>query len=226
MDVARDRALETKPPFAVVADYQTAGRGRAAGRLWNAAPGASLLFTYVFPVSGYDAVPQALSLRAGVALARTVVELDPAAEPLLRVKWPNDVLVEGKKIAGILAECDGSAVYLGMGVNVSQGGGELPPTATSLGMVCGAAPDRFCLLNTIIAYLKEDIDEGIVAWLSILNEKLYRKGERARFENGAAGSGDFVSGILTGIRADGALLITENGAEEPKAFVNGELSWV
>src|SRR5207237_2790007 len=100
-DVARDLPVGT----AVVADFQTAGRGRLR-RVWEAPPGTALLASFVMP-----ARPLA-SLAAGVAAAH-------ACGPSARLKWPNDVLLHGAKLAGILAERLADRVVLGIGVNLT-----------------------------------------------------------------------------------------------------------
>lgn len=113
----------------LVAEAQTSGRGRM-GRRWISPPRRSLTFSVLLR----PAVPAGLlgwaPLLAGVAVASA---LERTAGVDARLKWPNDVLVDGAKIAGILAERWGNAVVIGTGINVLQQRGELPvPTATSL----------------------------------------------------------------------------------------------
>jgi len=113
----------------LVAEAQTSGRGRM-GRRWVSPPRRSLTFSVLLR----PAVPAGLlgwvPLLAGVAVAAA---LERAAGVDVRLKWPNDVLVDGAKIAGILAERWSNAVVIGTGINVLQHRGELPvPTATSL----------------------------------------------------------------------------------------------
>src|SRR5215475_1698393 len=119
----------------LVAEAQTAGRGRM-GRRWISAPGRTLTFSVLLR----PAVPAGLlgwvPLLAGVAVASA---LQQTAGVDARLKWPNDVLADGAKLAGILAERWGSAIVVGTGINVLQQRGELPvPTATSLLMAGGA----------------------------------------------------------------------------------------
>jgi BirA family transcriptional regulator, biotin operon repressor / biotin---[acetyl-CoA-carboxylase] ligase len=113
----------------LVAEAQTSGRGRM-GRRWISPPRRALTFSVLLR----PAVPAGLlgwvPLLAGVAVASA---LQQTAGVDARLKWPNDVLVDGAKIAGILAERWGNAVVIGTGINVLQQRGELPvPTATSL----------------------------------------------------------------------------------------------
>jgi BirA family biotin operon repressor/biotin-[acetyl-CoA-carboxylase] ligase len=121
----------------LVAEAQTSGRGRM-GRRWISPPRRSLTFSVLLR----PAVPAGrlgwLPLLAGVAVASA---LQQTAGVDARLKWPNDVLVDGAKIAGILAERWTNAVVIGTGINVLQHRGELPvPTATSLLVAQGAGP--------------------------------------------------------------------------------------
>jgi len=121
----------------LVAEAQTSGRGRM-GRRWISPPRRALTFSVLLR----PAVPGGLlgwaPLLAGVAVASA---LERTAGVDARLKWPNDVLVDGAKIAGILAERWGNAVVIGTGINVLQQRGELPvPTATSLLVAQGAGP--------------------------------------------------------------------------------------
>ena len=122
----------------MIAGHQTDGRGRHADRQWYSPPETSLSFTVLLrDVEDYPAaVPTTLSLRAGLALALTIDEelLVPTS-----IKWPNDVLLKGKKVAGILAERRGKEAYLGVGVNcnIRKLPRQLRATATSLRRATG-----------------------------------------------------------------------------------------
>jgi len=127
----RAAGVEALPGFSVVVtDSQTAGRGRL-GRVWTtprrSALAASVLVRPASPVESWGWLP----LLAGVAMTRAITGAGARAE----LKWPNDVLIGGRKVCGILAELlpDASGVIIGSGVNLSQSEDELPvPTATSL----------------------------------------------------------------------------------------------
>jgi BirA family transcriptional regulator, biotin operon repressor / biotin---[acetyl-CoA-carboxylase] ligase len=107
----------------LVAEEQTAGRGRQ-GRSWVSPPGSALTFSVLLRP---DRIPPErlgwLPLLAGTATATAVRALTGLDA---RLKWPNDVLIGGRKLAGILAEATGSAVVMGIGLNVSSSPGELP----------------------------------------------------------------------------------------------------
>ena len=135
----------------LVAEEQTAGRGRL-GRSWSAPPGAGLIFSVLLRPAGVPAGRLGwLPLLTGVAVAAAVREttLVPAS-----LKWPNDVLVGERKLAGILAEAHGDAVVVGVGLNVTLSRAELPvPAATSLLLEDAASTDRTALLAAILAGL-------------------------------------------------------------------------
>ena len=127
------------------ADFQTAGRGRLDHE-WHAAAGENLMFSAVLGVAGREPAEVAtLPLVAGLAVAKAVSPLLPEdARASLGIKWPNDVLLGGRKLAGILCERNGDHVIAGIGINVNQM--EFPPEiaerATSLSMACGGALSR------------------------------------------------------------------------------------
>ena len=144
----------------VTADEQTAGRGRG-GRSWAAPAGSSLLMSVV--VRGPD---ELLSLRAGVALADVLSGhgLDPVA-----IKWPNDVWVDRRKVAGILVEGrpqEGWAV-LGMGINVAASPPDLGDRATSIAEAGGTltVPSLYApLIEALDRRLAEAPPEALSAW--------------------------------------------------------------
>jgi BirA family transcriptional regulator, biotin operon repressor / biotin---[acetyl-CoA-carboxylase] ligase len=144
-----------------VADAQTEGRGRL-GRRWLAPPGTSLLVSILLRPEVDPARLPELSLVAGRACAEAVAEVT-GLEP--EVKFPNDVLLGGRKVAGILAEASEGRVVLGVGVNVTQQPGELPPDArtpaTSLAIETGGAIDRGELLVALLERLERHYDEWL-----------------------------------------------------------------
>jgi len=132
------------------ADYQTAGRGRLDHK-WLSPPGTNLMMSVVLSVEGLP--PEqvvTLPLVAGLAVCRAV---SPAVRPSL--KWPNDVLVEGRKLAGILCERVDDRVIVGIGVNVAQRQfpAEIADRATSLALCCGT--NASCCREVRDAILRE-----------------------------------------------------------------------
>jgi BirA family biotin operon repressor/biotin-[acetyl-CoA-carboxylase] ligase len=154
------RLLDGAPEGAVAAtDEQTEGRGRL-GRSWHAPPGSSLLFSIVLePAVPPDRLPE-LSLVAGAAVAEA---LSAETGLVTTVKHPNDVLIGGRKAAGILAESAEGRVVLGIGVNVTQSRDELPiEGATSLALE-GAEVDRAALLAAVLERLEAHYDRWVTA---------------------------------------------------------------
>ena len=135
----------------LVAETQTAGRGRL-GRSWSSPPRAALAFSVLLrPVAVAPAARAWLPLLTGIAVAAA---LRAEAGVTATLKWPNDVLVDGRKIAGILAEAHGDAIVAGVGLNVTLTRAELPvPTATSLLLENAACLDRERLLAAILTEL-------------------------------------------------------------------------
>jgi BirA family biotin operon repressor/biotin-[acetyl-CoA-carboxylase] ligase len=154
------------PEGAVVAtDEQTAGRGRL-GRTWHAPARTSVLFSIVLRPNVRAAELPDLSVVAGRAVARA---LERVAHVMPSVKLPNDVLVNGKKVAGILAEASDGRVMLGIGINVNQSPDELPPDvpATSLRIETGDQVDRRTVLVTVL----DELELQYERWLSETAER-------------------------------------------------------
>ncbi|MCA2219316.1 biotin--[acetyl-CoA-carboxylase] ligase [Jidongwangia harbinensis] len=158
---AADAARAGEPEgLIVVAEQQVAGRGRR-DRQWVSPPRAGITVSVLLRPGvadverGWGAVPSRhfgwLSLLAGVALLEAVQRV---AEVDAALKWPNDLLVQDAKCAGILAEAAGDAVVLGIGLNVTTRPGELPPTtglpATSLQLAGARSTDRDPLLRALL----------------------------------------------------------------------------
>ncbi|WP_375480916.1 biotin--[acetyl-CoA-carboxylase] ligase [uncultured Jatrophihabitans sp.] len=155
-DLVADAEIADRTVLA--AEEQTAGRGRL-DRSWLAPPRSALLFSVALrpsvPVRHWGWLP----LLGGVA---TVEAVRSVAGVDAMLKWPNDVLVDGRKVAGILAQSSGEMAVLGIGLNVSLTEAELPvPTATSL-QLAGATGtlDRSAVLGGVLARL----DAWLVRW--------------------------------------------------------------
>jgi BirA family biotin operon repressor/biotin-[acetyl-CoA-carboxylase] ligase len=254
MDGARRLAAEGEGHGTVVAaGFQEAGRGRTAGRHWQADGGKNLFFTIILRYPDYAFIPKALTLRTGLALSLAIEDFAPPLAGMPRVKWPNDIMLPGpaaagtgaaRKAAGILTEGDGETLYVGIGVNVAQT--EFPEAlrskAVSLALALGDAapgavlsPDApFRLLEKILSRLYREISpgddprggqprDGRARWQDRLEERLYMKDKPVSFMAGGADSPRPVEGLLRGIGPDGELLIVPRGESLPRAFVTGEL---
>lgn len=140
-------------------DLQTRGRGRL-GRTWETPPARALLFSVLLHPRPPMAIWPELSLVAGDAVAAALrAETGVTAE----LSHPNDVLIAGRKVAGILAEASVGQVVLGIGVNVNQTDGELPPETakppTSIRIETGREWPRAPLLAAILLELERRYDE-------------------------------------------------------------------
>jgi BirA family biotin operon repressor/biotin-[acetyl-CoA-carboxylase] ligase len=151
---AGERGIDER--LAIFAERQTAGRGQR-GRTWTAPAGRGLLGSTLWRPDGTPARVATLAQAAGVATVEALAAVGVAA----RLKWPNDVLVDGAKVAGILLESaiEGERpryVVVGIGVNVNQAAEELPPTpypASSLRLALGRPLDRAALAAALLTGL-------------------------------------------------------------------------
>lgn len=146
-------ALGGRPGDVFTADFQTAGRGRLDHK-WLSAPGENLIMSVVLDDAG--AAPDqvaTLPLLAGLAAVEGLSSLLPPP-PALSLKWPNDVLAGGRKLAGILCERHGDKVVVGIGVNVRQRdfAPEIADRATSL-VLLGSAADPVAARDAVLAAL-------------------------------------------------------------------------
>jgi BirA family transcriptional regulator, biotin operon repressor / biotin---[acetyl-CoA-carboxylase] ligase len=210
-DGAADRTV-------VVAQAQTAGRGRR-GRLWIDEPGASLLTSIILRPRLTPARLPTLSLAAGVAVAEALERVTGLTP---RLKWPNDVLVDGRKLAGILLEsriAPSPFVVLGIGVNLAQRvfPPDLAERATSVRLAAGRRVDADTLLTALL--------ESLDAWRTRLeNEGWAPIRERwcALTETlGRRVSIDDVQGIAVDVEEDGALIVVEGDVR--RRVVAGEV---
>jgi len=213
--------------YVVVADEQTAGRGRLL-RAWQSPPRAGIAVSFLLrpgqpvPVRGWSPVPVSgyamLPILTGVALVEAVRRLGEVDAAL---KWPNDLMIDGRKCAGILAETvpehadGGPAVVVGLGLNVSLHEDELPrPDATSLALAGSSCVDRDPLLRAILRGVHEwyarwrDAGGDPVASELIDTYRLHCAtiGASVRV---ALPDGEELTGTATGVDDDGALVVGE-----------------
>jgi BirA family biotin operon repressor/biotin-[acetyl-CoA-carboxylase] ligase len=208
----------------VMAGHQIAGRGRFAERKWVSAPGESLVFSLLFQVKDLSPATEAIPLRIGLALALAFEkELGLAPE----IKWPNDVLLKNRKVAGILVESREEHIFVGIGVNCGRKSypKDLKKTAISLHEAGGrkCAPDD--ILLPILKELKTCLLGEGFAWKEEVEKRLYARGQTVAFLPGVSDGSEVFSALLAGIQDDGQLLLRPEGAAEARAFANGELRW-
>jgi BirA family transcriptional regulator, biotin operon repressor / biotin---[acetyl-CoA-carboxylase] ligase len=196
----------------VVAESQSAGRGRL-GRRWTSPAGKGLLFSVVLrpPVSMADA--HLLTIAAAVAASEAIESLVPVR---VRIKWPNDLLIDDRKAGGILLEVAGEQdaidwVVVGIGLNVNTEYSELPValrrTAVSLKIAAGRPVDRSELLARLLLELEQAyvdaVRNGFARSLARFRERdyLYRRSVNVQTRRGP------VAGEAAGIDEKGALLL-------------------
>jgi BirA family biotin operon repressor/biotin-[acetyl-CoA-carboxylase] ligase len=196
----------------VLAERQTAGRGRF-GRAWASPPGLGLWFSTILrppiPVAGAPVLTQV----AAVAVAEGIEEV---AGPLPGgIKWPNDLLLAGRKVAGILTEllarAEGAAIILGVGVNVNQGPGDFPAAlggkAGSVAMAAGRTVPRADLLRALLQRLdgryREFLTTGPGPALVEARRRSLTLGQAVRAREGV----EEVTGRAIRLEADGALAV-------------------
>lgn len=224
MDVAAGLVSAGAPHGVVVgADLQTSGRGRR-GRVWESPPGGGLYFSFIArpPLQANDALPL-ITLAAGVGVRAGVLAALGWAPQL---KWPNDVMVGARKLAGILAEGLGvgtpdQAVVIGVGLNLlpSAYPPEVAARATSLEAELGRAVDRGQVLAAVLAGLWDSLatlerspGDILQAWRAASPSA---SGTRVEWDGRA--------GTTAGVDDSGALLVrTTSGIER---IIAGELTW-
>ena len=191
----------------VLADEQTAGRGRH-GRTWSAPPGTSLLLSLLVRPVVPPASVSLLPLLAGLVLAETVARHLPETDVAL--KWPNDLLVDSRKAAGILAEGSAGAAVVGVGVNVDWRDIKRPPEigdAVSLAEAAGADVDRWRLLAGFIGVFSrryEQWQELPAAFLDGYRQRCATIGQSVRV---STLDGEGVDGEAVDVDRTGALVV-------------------
>lgn len=223
-EALRRAAAGERGPLWILADVQTAGRGRA-GRSWVSEPGnlhASLLVTLSAPA------PKAyqLSLVTGVAVYDAIRNAMQPAPAALRLKWPNDILIGAEKAGGILIESTSSAAGLcavvGIGIDIARTPPSLDRPATHLA-AHGACPAPDELLAHIAAAAEDwlatwDEGRGFDAIRNAWLKRAHPIGERMSIDTGA----ERIAGAFHGLDDDGALVLdTEAGA---RRFTFGDVS--
>lgn len=217
MDVVHEEASRGAPAgLVVVADVQTAGRGRS-GSPWHSAAGAGVWLTLLERTSDPGALG-VMSLRLGLALARA---LQPLSDEQIRLKWPNDLYGDAGKLAGVLVETrwrEGAVEWIAIGVGINlriepaQGSDEAPPRAA-----LRSGTTRAEVLHAIVPAMRE----------AARSRGPLTPEERASWERRDAARGQRatlpVPGIVCGIAEDGALLVHDGRREI--AVASGSLTF-
>ena len=225
--MVRARILAEDPaaalPALVIAGRQTAGRGRRGAGWWQA-PG-SLAMSLVVDAAPHGTVTALVSLACGVAVAETVRVLEPDVDALVR--WPNDVVAEGRKLAGILVEtAPRGRIVIGVGVNTSGHAADAPeslrPRVATIPDLVGRPLDRGAFVVALLPRLLRLLLDAACAPPAVVGR--YRP--LCSLSGGSVtvhhGDGRRLTGPCLGIDADGALVV--DTAAGPVHLVTGSLT--
>lgn len=214
---ARDGAAEG---LVVFAESQTAGRGRL-GRKWSSPSGLGLWFSVLLRPKLHPQSITCLTLATAAACARAIQQ---ETQVPIRIKWPNDLLIEGRKVAGILtelsAEMDGvKHVIIGIGVDVNQSPDDFPPDvrrlATSLRIATGQVVDRPRLAAALLRELDFDYRRVLDGKFNEIAEEWERQCSTIGCQVSIEVGGRRLLGVAEAIDSEGALLLrTEHGRLE------------
>ena len=199
----------------VVADAQTAGRGRL-GRTWVSQPGLNLYLSILLRPRILPAAAPQLALVAGLAVAEAFEEEGAAAT----IKWPNDVLLGGRKACGILTELEAEAdrvefVVVGIGVNLNSCEEDFPPElrprATSLRLARGREVERARFAGRLLARFERCYERFREHGFAALAAEWEQRSALIGRDLTIDGAGEVVTGEYAGIDRDGALLLRDRG---------------
>jgi BirA family biotin operon repressor/biotin-[acetyl-CoA-carboxylase] ligase len=207
----------------LIADFQSAGIGRQ-GRTWVAPPGSALLMSVLIKTSRSLPDIPVLSLLIGGCVADTLDELGISAE----IKWPNDVLVGGRKISGILvrsstsAQSHGLDLVVGIGINLDSRATEGLASATSIASESSLPVERRQVMDRLLCHMghlcQEFERDQHHARVRSVNDRLAFRGEVVTID----ADEEHVAGRLEGVRDDGALIVVRTGGER-EIIMSGEL---
>ena len=209
-----------------ISEHQSNGRGRR-GRIWQSPFGAALCFSMVWKIEGGLAAMEGLSLAVGLTVLKTLEGLGVAG---LRLKWPNDVLADGKKMAGVLLEINGDPtgaceVVIGIGINLALSHHQkmnIDQPVTDVKSVAGKVVSKNRLSGLLIENLTTMLgtfkDYGFTPFRKQWQEYDAYAGTEVMLHTGVKGS----TGIAVGVNDSGAVLLkTSDGI---KAYSGGEIS--
>jgi BirA family transcriptional regulator, biotin operon repressor / biotin---[acetyl-CoA-carboxylase] ligase len=217
--VAMELSQAGEPEGAVViAEEQTAGRGRS-GRIWHSERATGIYATIILRPKLAPVQAPLLTMMAGLS-AHSAVQVQTGLD--VDLKWPNDLLINGKKVGGILTEMYAEPnqirfVVVGIGLNVNQENfpGELSVIATSLRAESGRSQSRLELLVRLLREFETDYNrflaEGPASVIERFSEvSSYARGKRVRVTNGK----DSFTGITAGVGPEGLLLVKRDSGQE------------
>ncbi|MDD3374475.1 MAG: biotin--[acetyl-CoA-carboxylase] ligase [Candidatus Omnitrophica bacterium] len=211
MDIVSQKAFDGSPEgFVACAETQTKGRGRL-GRQWLSSKGKGLYFSILLRPKALLYEISGLTLLLSVAVSRAIKKVCNVS---VRIKWPNDLVIDQEKVAGILTELNGEVdrinfVVVGIGINVNESKSSLPKEATSILIQKGKKVSRVKLLQEILREVERYYvlfqDQGFVPIFDEWRELSETLGKYVRVIQPSG----FVEGYAVDIDAQGALLIEQ-----------------
>jgi len=204
----------------ISAGFQQAGRGRFGERSWEGQPDENLLFSLVLEKRRCAGDVSVLSLAAGLAVVETIARLYGIETG---IKWPNDVLWQGRKVCGILCEVVKKHSIVGVGINCNQKNfsAELRGRAVSLAEMTGTKVIREEVLECFLSRIKGLLDCNDIP--QRVNERLLFKGETLAVSVGVSGKERLLSGVCRGVGERGELILELPGTGERKQIYSGEI---
>jgi BirA family biotin operon repressor/biotin-[acetyl-CoA-carboxylase] ligase len=197
----------------VVADEQTAGQGRH-GHSWHSEKGAGLYMSEVLRIPGN---PPVVTLALGLAVAEAITQVSSVACDL---RWPNDVLIDGRKCAGILVQLHDAVLVVGIGVNVNHSSfpPELAHVATSLRIATGREHSREQLLEALL----DSIDDHVDTLLTTGKEAVLRAfAEASSYVSGRRVIVDQHEGTTEGLDPQGFLILRQDDGSRTLVLTGG-----
>jgi BirA family biotin operon repressor/biotin-[acetyl-CoA-carboxylase] ligase len=205
----------------VAASFQERGRGRLRGRPWESVSGKNLLFTLILQNSSINALSR-LPLLTGLAVSLALEKLFSLET---EIKWPNDILFQGRKLCGVFCRAGSGRILVGIGINCNQlsFAQNLGGRATSLAIILKKRVSRQQILEAVLMEIKAVLaDRGWQA--KILNRLYLLRREAVILKGLPPAPGREVRGVIVGLDLDGALLIRTEAESEPLRVVSGEIT--
>lgn len=216
----------------VIADHQENGKGRM-GRSWESPPGVNLYLSLILRPSFSPIHGSQMTFLAANAVVKSIKKLPFFTSP--KIKWPNDILINNKKVAGILTEMNSEMdrihfIILGIGINLNMSSAMFPaglsPTATSLYLESGQEIDRSKFVSSLLYEIEREYDTlkkvGFAPLLKYWKSHAQCNGRRVVINQL---DGEKTEGIITSVDDDGALLIKVISGKE-KRIISGDLIFI
>ncbi len=223
------RLAETGAPDGtiVTAEQQTGGRGRF-GRVWHSPPGCGVYLSVILRPTLHPEQAPGMSIMTALALAETLAEELPGK---IQIKWPNDVLISGKKTAGILTELTAdhkriSYVVIGVGININHRSEDFPdelkPIATSVRIGLRKKCDRIELLQRFLVFLEREYRQYEKSLLKNSHKKIRMYSSLIGSEVSLKSGRRQITGTVVDIDRNGALMLEIDG--QVRAVTSGEVT--